>query len=212
MGDPQDLIERLKILYISLPYPMDIDHAYDIYYGDCSLSPRDFKTLIEDCCKKALHLDRLSFEVDEKVILPNGVESMRMEIIQSNKITMNSNPKIEKLMNTIRFDYANLKLKTFFKKGGLQFSLIGCFPMNSLRRKNVHPKDGCTVCEESQCYHTVIKSSVPKVLRWKTLCPLCIENYVERSVLNEISTNLLASIEGTDKLIVEKYDPFQREI
>jgi len=81
-----------------------------------------------------------------------------------------------------------------------------------LRKKNVNPKNGCQFCEKNQCYHTLIQGSVPKVLRWKSFCPLCIENYVERSILNGISAFIKASIEGKGKLIVEKYDPFEREI
>jgi len=126
-GDPQDFIEKLKILYTSMPDPMDIDHAYDIYYGDCSLTPAEFKNIIEDCCKKAMNLDGLSFKKDEKVILPKTVESMRMEIKHPHLISVNSNPKIQPLMKTIRFDYANLKLKTFLRKETCSFRLLAVF-------------------------------------------------------------------------------------
>jgi hypothetical protein len=212
VGDPLDYVEKLKILYVSLPDPMDIDHAYDIYRGDCSLTPHDFRSIIENSCKKTLNLVMASFRKDEKVILPNGIESFRMNIDDPRLINIPSNPKIKNLANTIMFDYANLKLKTFFKKGDLQFLLIACFPVNNLRRKNVKPKNGCDICTKEQCYHALIFSRISKVLFWKTFCPLCVENYLERKILNEIQLSILTALNGNGKLVVEKYDPFDREL
>jgi hypothetical protein len=206
-----DIFGKLKILYNSLPDPMDIDHCYDVYHGNSSLSFTDLKTRLEQCCQNAFGIADLTFSDDDFMIVPKGMHSMRMNL--NPKSIGCPNPTTLMLLQTKKFDHANLKLKTYHQEGRLQFSLIGCFPLGELRRKDVNPNHGCPVCEEQKCYQylTKFQKTVSKDLRWKSMCPLCIANYVERTLLNEVSKSFLASLDGK-QMIVEGHDPLERDL
>ena len=80
------------------------------------------------------------------------MQSMRLTIKNPRLINMGSNPKAKTLLSTVLFGHSNLKLKAFYEQSKLHFSLIGCFPVRYLRRKQVNPRNGCDVCDASQCY------------------------------------------------------------
>jgi hypothetical protein len=212
LGDSTDIFGKLRILYISLPDPMDIDHSYDIYRGDFSLKPPELKNVLETCCREALGIEDLSFQDDEHLILPKRMQSMRMDIKNPRIINAGSNSRLRKMLDSIDFDYANLKLKAFYEDSRLQFSLIGCFPLRNLHKKETYPQDGCQFFEKNQCYINIIQCRISKVLRWKIICPLCIANYVERIILNQISARFIASLKDKGPVIVEKHDPVERQI
>lgn len=213
LGDPIDLVEKLKLYYTSLPDPMDLEHAYDVYFGKCELTPAKLKSVIENCCKVALNTNS-KFIADDKMVLPSNIESMRFDIPNPKGISIESNEKIKEIIANVKFDHANMKLKTFLKNGGLQFSLIGCFPVASLHKKSINPNDGCKVCDKSSCYHSMIdcQRSFSKVLRWKVFCPLCVQNYVERSILNCVRKLIEIQTEGKAKFVIQPHDPIDRKI
>jgi hypothetical protein len=89
---------------------------------------------------------------------------------------------------------------------------MACFPVKSLKRKATDPVKGCDFCKLSQCYIKLVKCQISKALRWKLLCPLCIENYVERSILNKINAFVTESFIDKGKYTVQRYDPLERDI
>jgi hypothetical protein len=53
---------------------------------------------------------------------------------------------------------------------------------------------------------------MPLERRWKMLCPLCVENYIERSVLDKINEVIAPILSEKGGLTVQKNNPVQRVI
>jgi hypothetical protein len=211
-GDPTFFSRKLQAYYQCLLDPIDIDNAYDIYQIGGKTTPNEIKEVVQLSCQKVLG-SSAKFEFGDHHFLPANMESMHLDLEDLCSISDASlKAKIDYLLTKIEFDYPHITLKTVSGKGGLRFSLDCCFPTTPLHRNSLKPEKGCNICQPTQCYIKLNKSKMPMKKRWKMLCPLCIENYVERSVLDKINEVIVPILSEKGGLTVQKNNPIQRVI
>jgi hypothetical protein len=211
-GDPNNFSRRLQAYYQSLLDPIDIDNAYDIYQVGATIAPSEIKELVEAACQQVLG-NSLQFDNNDHTYLPENMQSMGLDVKGLGSI--NDEPlrrKVNYLLSKIEFDYPHVTLKTLSEKGGSKFSVDCCFPITPLHRNSLKPEKGCNICQPNQCYIKLFQSDVQMKRLWKILCPLCIENYVERSVLNKINMVIEPELSKKGNVTVQKNNPVYREI
>lgn len=216
----ESFLRRLQAYYQSWLEPMDIDHSYDTYRLPFHLTFDVFRSIIDSGCQNALGRSDIHFEPDKNLYLPSNMTSMSMDlgdIVALKSIEFGD--KLEPLASKVEFDFPQLRVKAQFDTSGTQFCLMGCFPPVNLSRWVLGSKRNCRIKKDTKCYHDIIKSRIPIERRWKLVCPLCIENFVARLILDQIEkdmTTLFPTTKtgdnkpGEDAISVQKYNPIER--
>jgi hypothetical protein len=214
-------LRRLQAYYQSWLEPVDIDHSYDIYRLPFNLTHDVFRSIIDSGCQNASGRSDIHFEPDENLYLPSNMTSMSMDL---GDITVLKNiefgNRLELLASKVEFDFPQLRAKAQFDTSGTQFCLMGCFPQVNLSPWVLGSQRNCSIRRDTKCYHDIIKSRIPIERRWKLVCPLCIENFVARLILDQIEkdmTTLFPTTKtgdnkpGEGAISVQKYNPIERQ-
>ncbi|MGO8805644.1 MAG: hypothetical protein ACLQO7_03425 [Candidatus Bathyarchaeia archaeon] len=214
-NNSQDFFRKVQVYYQSLLHPIDSDHAYDIYQPGSTLGPKVIQKIVQLACREILGAPELYFDDDPTLFLPKNMSSMSLDIssFDSNKSTLSS--KMKDFMDLLDFDYPFIKLKTQAEKGRTRFSIMSCFPLASLDITTLKNKKDCIVVGKAQCFSEIVTCNLSRETKDTVLCPLCVANYVERSLLNQISSYVISHIppwKGIFGIIPQKYDPIERQI
>lgn len=215
----QTLFRRLEAYYQSHIEPLDSDHSHDVYQVSQSLTEDKLREITEKGCQDALGIDRLKFENDENLFVPQNLKSMSLDIIDLNRIenlALKSN--LQQIMK-FKFEFPQIRLKANLGEYGTQFSIMGCFPPVDLTLAKIK-KNECFVKTKTICYNDAFGGDLPLSKKKLILCSLCLENYVSRTILNKIAESLLPLLridekspeKTSDAEIVQKYDPVFRSL
>ena len=208
----KDFFKNVQVYYRSRLPPIDSDHAYDIYRLGVTCNPKMIHEVVESGVQIVLGIKN-RFYYDQNSWLPKGMTSMNLDVSNIDSNTTTLSPKVKDLLDIIEYDFPYFRLKIVCEKAGMRFSLMGCFPIRKLTGRDVKRDGACDICGNSGCYTQLIRSNLPRRQHWKLLCPLCIENYVERSILNKISgyiTKVLALKQLPFSM--QRFDPIERNI
>jgi hypothetical protein len=218
--DSQKFFRRVQGYYQCLVDPLDGDHAHDVYTVGSYLTPRQVKRVFELNIQRIIGLKNLAFTddpVNPCLCLPiNGMEN---EILELGEIEINNTrlpPSTKDLLSLTPFIYPSFQLKMRFGEAATKFCIMPCFPIDELYDKpNEPPNDpleGCKVVDAKKCYHKLVKTNRDYKDLWPLLCPLCIENVVERSILNEIRTSAERAFQRLGEVAIESHDPILRKL
>lgn len=219
-SNSEGFFRRLQAYYQSWLEPMDADHSYDAYRLPFPLNPENFLSIIDSGCQNALGRSDIHFCRDDDLYLPSNMMSMSMDLgdiaqIRNAEILT----RIQPLLARIKFDFPQLRVKVQFDPSGTQFCIIGCFSPVELPSWVFGSKECCSFTKETRCYHDIIRSEIPVEDRWVLVCPLCVENYVARLILDQVEkhvTTLFPTTEtkdiklGANAISVQKYNPIER--
>jgi hypothetical protein len=212
----RDFFKRIQVYYQSLVEPLDSDHAYDIYSISSYLTQNEVERIIEAAIRTVLGKEKIGF-VDDPcnsiLCLPNNMENLFFNIlddIDSNHTSLS--PAAKDLIDLAEFENRYFQLKIIHKEALTKFSIMSCFTVNSLERTKslLEHENGCMACASSKCYLEIVTSDLPVTENQAKLCPLCIENFVERSILDRISEFARYFFAAKGFVSVHKHDPIER--
>jgi hypothetical protein len=213
-GD-RNFSKRVQVYYQSLVEPLDSDHAHDVYTVSTYLTQKEVQRIIEAAIKRTFGMNDLGF-VDNPnnviLFLPKNVENLILELpidkLDTNKTTLN--PTAKDLLDQLRIDFPHFRLKIRHEESKTKFSIMACFPIGPL--DSVVKKEDCDVCGTKQCYLNLVSSDLSLSDSVMLLCPLCMENYIERSILKQISAIAYYFLAMKAEVSLVKHDPIERWI
>jgi hypothetical protein len=218
--DPNEatpFFRSVQAYYQSLLDPVDSDHAYNIYHGAANLNAETISKVIQFACQQIFGNNSLSFEQDiEGLYLPKNVKNMTADVGNIDPAKTRFNPQLNDFLTLLDFNFPFIRLKTLSEKKSTEFSIMASFPFEPIDVQALWLKRKCQVCNKSKCYANLVKSNLDMKSLRELLCPMCLTNYVERSILKKISNTVMSMLEpmgGAYRgICIEKHDPIEREI
>jgi hypothetical protein len=116
--------------------------------------------------------------------------------------------QLEPLMELAYVEYPNIWVKALFETARLDFTIMGwCPPI--LRAGAIDIKDCKTKRITGRCYLDLVDcTDVEKEKAYQILCPQCLENYISRSIINQIDKIIRKSI-GDSNVSVSRFNPIE---
>jgi hypothetical protein len=213
--DAKHFFRRVQGYYQSLLEPVNSDHAYNVYHSRFNLLPKTIKKVVEEVTQWAFGDKALHFEKDEDAIyLPRSMTSQTIELETVNHENVNFGTNIQDFLTLVEFECKFIRLKTASTKINTDFSIVVGFSAHPIDFDNLRKENKCDLLAKSKCYANLVKSNMALSEIREILCPLCFNNYVERSILNRFSSHILSIIANGawQTVTVEKHDPIERSL